>query len=125
MSGRGRKYTFWLHPGEREHAICILKLDGIIERINKGEIKKGSLSKEVAAALYLYFTGMGEDLARLEVSAKSDPAMNKEESLIESNLPEEQFIARQLSLHSGIMMDSADSDNIKSDLIHLTMTLSE
>ena len=70
MTGKGKKYTVWLHPGDQEHALCIGKLDGIRDEINKRELKKGTLSKIIAKALYIYFAGQSGDSANTGISVK-------------------------------------------------------
>ena len=124
MSGKGKKYTFWLHPGDPEHTICIGKLDGILGQINKGEVKKGTLSKEIARALHMYFTGQVGDSAGLQASAKSTKIIQQEvDPLLES--AGGKLIERESSMSRETASDSAEADNIKSSLIHLTMSLQE
>lgn len=55
MSDKARTYTFHLHRGDITHALCIDKLDGIRQKMEAGELKKGSLSAVIANALYSYF----------------------------------------------------------------------
>jgi hypothetical protein len=123
MSGKGQKYSFWLHPGDRENAICIAKLDDILDQIDEGSVKKGTLSKEIAKALYMYFTRQGGDFASVTVSAMPNKAI----TLIE--------VVPQLVPHEGQLLETAsfskdeqsqggnEANNIKNSLLDLTMSL--
>lgn len=55
MKSRVRKYTFRLYPGDNFHAFCIDRLDKLLAAIKSGDLKKGTLSTEIAKALYEYF----------------------------------------------------------------------
>ena len=61
MKSKARKYTLRLHPGDPEHAACIVKLDKILVGMKNGGIRKGTLTSVLAKAVYSYFDKNGKD----------------------------------------------------------------
>lgn len=123
MSGNGKKYTVWLHPGDREDALCISKLDGILDEINKRELKKGTLSRVIAKALYLYFTVHGKDLVSDNISAEPDKVIAQRAVASQSEPNERQLLVTESSSPSEQTRGSVEDADIKNSLINLTMSL--
>lgn len=127
MKAKTRKYTFHLHSGDSEQAICIGELDRILDRIRAGEIKKGMLSQEIGKALYRHFIIRGEPETAPTIQStvpclRSTPSIE----LASKHLPPNIQVLDRAAVSEMESADTPDSaENIKNSLIHLTMSLAE
>lgn len=114
---KARKYTFWLHPADREQALCIHELEAILEQIKNKDVRKGTLSRAIAKALYAYFLSQENNLPCVGREAKSDMIPGLPEQPKESKQPEVSTNG-QVS-DEAESEDGEDSDSIIDDLINI------
>ena len=120
MSKNGRKYTVWLHPGDKRHAVCIDKLDMLLEQIRRGDVKKGTLSAVIAQALFDYFFGRyGYSSGKNKSPASSESIRAPDASRIIA-LEEPRPTEISATIHEK---EVASRENIMRGLLHLTSRL--
>jgi len=121
MSRKARKFAFWLHPGDKRQAVCMDRLEMILEQMRQGVKKKGTLSAVIADALFYSFfcdpnrTVGGENEFRLSNEIIGPPAPSQMTALEQPTLNNDSL---EIDLKEG-----DDTDDIVNGLLHLTSRL--
>ena len=58
---KARHFKVWLNPRNKQHAVCIKRLDELREKINEGAARRGDLSAAIAEALCAHFCRDGNN----------------------------------------------------------------